>query len=239
MLKISLVIPTFNDAFALTKNYPILLDYLQASSHNWELIIVDDGSQDTQAITLFSQQNQVALICLKQNRGKGAAIREGILKAKGEIVIYTDADIPFECAALDQIIEYIHVKEFDLVIGDRGLKDSDYFNQIAPKRKFGSGLFTFFVGRFVTTGFSDTQCGLKGFKQTVAQRLFSRTQLNSFAFDVELLYIALKWNLDIKKIPVKLRSADGNSVNLIKHGPRMVFDLFRIKWFHLKGLYNE
>jgi dolichyl-phosphate beta-glucosyltransferase len=238
-LKISIVIPTYNDLFALKQNTPVLLEYIQHSEYVWELILVDDGSSERKSTETFAQTNGFKFIALEKNLGKGASVRKGISKATGDFIIYTDADIPFECSAIDKVLHYLIEKEFDVVIGDRGLIDSNYFNQIAPKRKFGSGIFTFFVGRFVTTGFSDTQCGLKGFKSSVAVKLCQKAKINGFAFDVELLYLALKWNLDIKKIPVTLRSADGNSVNLWKHGPQMVLDLFRVKWFHLKGLYHE
>ena len=125
------------------------------------------------------------------------------------------------------------------MIGDRGLKESNYFNKISSKRRFGSGFFTFIVGRFITTGISDTQCGLKGFKREIAKDLFSVSRIKGFTFDVELMYISLKRNYDIKKIPVSLRSQEGNSVNVLKHGFKMVVDLFVIKLNHLRGFYNK
>jgi dolichyl-phosphate beta-glucosyltransferase len=99
-------------------------------------------------------------------------------------------------------------------------------------------VFTFFVGRFVTTGFSDTQCGIKGFTAAAAEDLFSVTSVQGFAFDVEVLYVALKRNYDIKRLPVSFRSThDRSSVTLTKHAPEMLLDLFRIKWNHLRGRY--
>ena len=173
------------------------------------------------------------------NKGKGNAVRYGISKAKGDIILFTDADIPFEGDAILKAIHYLSIKEYDLVIGDRGLDESDYFDKVSNERRFGSGLFTFFVGRFVTTGFSDTQCGFKAFRKDVAKDLFSKSLINGFAFDVELVYIALKRNYDIKKLPVILRSQDGNSVSVLKHGFGMLLDLFNIKINHLKGKYNK
>jgi dolichyl-phosphate beta-glucosyltransferase len=105
-------------------------------------------------------------------------------------------------------------------------------------RKLGSRIFTFFVGRFVTTGLFDTQCGMKGFSAKVADDLFSHAQLNGFAFDVELLYIALKRNYDIKRLAVVFRSShEESSASLVRHAPGMLVDLFRIKWNHVRGRY--
>jgi dolichyl-phosphate beta-glucosyltransferase len=119
------------------------------------------------------------------------------------------------------------------------LDESNYFNEISAKRRFGSGFFTFIVGRFITTGISDTQCGLKGFRAAVADDLFRASRINGFTFDVELMYISLKRNYDIKKIPVSLRSQDGSSVSVLRHGFGMVLDLLRIKRNHMLGKYAK
>ena len=163
-----------------------------------------------------------------------------MLEAKGDFRIFTDADIPFDFEAIEKVVFYLKEKEFDVVIGDRRLPESKYFKKIKGRRKLASTIFTGFVGRFVTTGFSDTQCGLKGFSARVADDLFSVSRINGFAFDVELLYIALKRNYDIKRVPVHFRSnQDESSVSLLKHAPGMLGDLFKIKWSHLLGKYDR
>lgn len=216
-----------------------MFDFIAENKLNAEVILVDDGSKDNGATKLVAKNFNCLFLSSAQNKGKGNAVRLGMRHASGDIRIFTDADIPFESDAILRIIDYIVNKEFDLVIGDRGLPNSHYFDRISSKRRFGSAAFTFFVGRFVTTGFSDTQCGLKGFSAKVADDLFRVGLLNGFTFDVELLYISLKRNFDIKKIPVSLRSQDGSSVSVLKHGFKMVMDLFRIKWNHFRGKYNS
>jgi dolichyl-phosphate beta-glucosyltransferase len=162
-----------------------------------------------------------------------------MLEATGDFRIFTDADIPFDFEAIEKIMFYLKEKEFDIAIGDRRFPDSQYFMKIKGMRKVASSIFTSFVGRFVTTGFSDTQCGLKGFSARVAEDVFSVSRINGFAFDVELLYIALKRNYDIKRVPVHVRrNQEESSVNLLRHAPGMLVDLFRIKWNHLRGSYN-
>jgi len=239
MVDISIIIPSYNSSFALEKNLPYLMQFLKACPFSSEVIVVDDGSTDKQETEKKSKENGAIYHSYKKNKGKGFAIKEGFKKSKGEIILYTDADIPFETDAILTIINYIQQKEFDLVIGDRSLESSIYFSKVSSKRRFGSGFFTFIVGRFITTGITDTQCGLKGFKRAIAKDLFEVSQLSGFTFDVEIIYVSLKRNYDIKKIAVSLRSQDGNSVSVLKHGIPMAFDLLKIKFNHLKGRYKK
>jgi len=239
MTKISIVIPSYRSSKVLEKNLPYLKNFILEKNIESEIIIVDDGSNDNEETKKVALKNDCMFLSYPDNKGKGAAVRFGMQHANGDICIFTDADIPFEASAIETIIHYLTFKEYDLAIGDRGLEESNYFNKISNQRRFGSGFFTFIVGRFITTGISDTQCGLKGFRKEVAEDLFGVSRINSFAFDVELVYISMKRNYDIKKIPVTLRSQDGNSVNVLRHGFKMVLDLFVIKLNQLRGYYNR
>ncbi len=238
-MTLSIILPSYKNADVLRSQLPEFISWLKAKFSSFEIIIVDDGSDDNGATEKVAKENNCIFIRLGKNMGKGAAVRKGMLAAKGNYRIFTDADIPFEFDAVEKFLHYIEDKEFDIAIGDRRLPESKYFSRIKGARKLGSDIFTFFVGRFITTGFSDTQCGIKAFKGKVADDLFSVSRLNGFAFDVEILYIALKRNYDIKRLPVHLRSNnDDSSVSLMRHGPGMILDLFRIKWNHLRGKYK-
>jgi len=215
------------------------MEFLKEKISDFEVIIVDDGSNDNGATAEVAAENGCRFLSYPNNLGKGGAVRFGMQHAVKEIRMFTDADIPFETEAIEKMVHYLTEKEYDVVIGDRGLKDSNYFMEISAKRRFGSGFFTFIVGRFITTGISDTQCGLKGFRALVADDLFRVSRINGFTFDVELMYISLKRNYDIKKIPVSLRSQDGSSVSVLRHGIGMVLDLFRIKRNHMLGKYTR
>lgn len=239
-MKLSIVLPSYKSAELLRSQLPLFLSWLKTKKWESEVIVVDDGSNDNGATEKVAKENGCIFLQQEINKGKGAAVRRGMLAAKGDYRIFTDADIPFEFEAIENFLHYISDKEFDIAIGDRRLPESNYFSKIKGARKLGSGIFTFFVGRFITTGFSDTQCGIKGFKGKVADDIFSVATLNGFAFDVELLYIALKRNYDIKRLPVHFRSShDDSSVSLMRHAPGMLMDLFRIKWNHLRGNYNS
>ena len=137
------------------------------------------------------------------------------------------------------MLRYLDFKEFQLVIGDRNLRGSTYLTEIPELRKFTSIFFTRFVGTIVTANFFDTQCGLKGFRGDVADFIFRHARINGFAFDVELLYIALKQNFEIKRIPVRLNNnSEKSTVRVFRHGITMFFDLFKIKINNVKGYYR-
>jgi dolichyl-phosphate beta-glucosyltransferase len=239
MVYLSVIIPSYNSATVLKNNIPFLKTFLNEKKYTHEIIIVDDGSIDNNLTKQVVDELGCKYLKNPVNMGKGAAVRNGMLHAEGEFRIFTDADIPFEPEAFDVFLKYLDFKEFDLVVGDRTLVQSNYFEEISKARKMGSSWFSFIVGRFVAGGMFDTQCGMKGFRANVANDLFEVGRINSFAFDVEIIYVSLKRNYDIKRLPVSLRSQEGSSVNMLKHSFSMVIDLFRIKFNHLRKKYEK
>ena len=236
---LTVIIPSYKGAHILEKSIFLLVEYLKKQNYTYEVIIVDDGSNDMGQTEKVAAKSGCLFLNNPVNMGKGAAVRRGMLHAKGLFRIFTDVDVPFEPGAIASFLYYLDFKEFDMVIGDRRLPGSSYFTEIPFSRKIGSGIFTFVVGRFITTGMFDTQCGMKGFRKEIARDLFSVSRINGFAFDVELIYIALKRNLDIKRLPVVLRSQEGSSVSLLKHSPNMLIDLIRIKINQVRKKYKK
>jgi dolichyl-phosphate beta-glucosyltransferase len=235
---LSVVVPCYKGSEILRNNLPVLMNYLSKQQYSSEVIIVDDGSQDNGATRDVAFSHGCVYAENPVNMGKGAAVRRGMKVANGKFLIFTDVDIPFETSAIEQFLHYLDFKEFNMVVGDRHLPGSSYFTEIPASRKLGSAVFTFIVGRFVTTGMFDTQCGMKGFRRETAMDLFGVGRINGFAFDVELIYIALKRNLDIKRLPVRLRNSEGSTVSLLKHSFDMVIDLLKIKFNHISNKYS-
>lgn len=198
--------------------------------------MVDDGGGDFPASS-FDDLPGVRLITLSRNVGKGAAVRAGMLAATGDVRIFTDVDLPYDLDLIPTIAAIIRERGFHVVIGDRSLPESRYITELSPARKVASALFTGFVGTLVTGGFFDTQCGLKGMRGDVADEIFRLQRLDRFAFDVELVYLALKHKLDIHRIPVQLRNNETSSVRLLRDAARGFVDVFRIKANQLRGLY--
>lgn len=236
--KLSLVIPTYNSADLLQANLPGVLAYLDGLGISYEVLVVDDGSRDEGLTSQVTQDFGCRYLANEHNRGKGAALRLGMLAAEGEYRIFTDADIPYQYDALERFLWHLDSKEFHLVIGDRTLAGSQYSQGVPFARGIGSRLYRLIVGRVVVTGIMDTQCGIKGFRAEVAQDLFSVARIDRFATDVELLYIAMKRNYDIKRLPVQLRTWSRSQLRPLQDGSKMLIDLLRILINYYRGSYQ-
>jgi len=228
LIHLSIIIPSYKNAVILDNNLPYLITNLSKCDFTNEIIIVDDGSDDNGKTKDIASKYNCKFILSETNKGKGNAVRLGMISATGKYRIFTDADIPYEFENITNMLYYLDFKEFEMVVGDRTLENSKYFSEITVSRNLGSKIFSFIVGRFIAGGQFDTQCGLKGFRDYIAKDLFSVSKINGFTLDVELFYIAYKRNYDIKCIPVALRSNEGNSVNVFVHGIKMLFDLPKI-----------
>lgn len=239
MTYLSVIIPSYKSASVLKNNVPYLINYLKEKNYDFEIIIVDDGSDDGGQTKEVAEELGCTYLNNERNAGKGESVRKGMLHAQGKFRIFTDADIPFNAEAIEQFLHYLDEKEFHLAIGDRTLNESSYFNSKSGIRNVASKAFSFVVGRFIAGGMFDTQCGIKGFRAEVAKDLFSVSRINGFTFDVELLYISLKRNYDIKRLPVTLRSQEGQSVKLLLHSFTMIGDLLKIKLNHVTKKYKK
>lgn len=239
--KLSLIIPIFNAETFILDTLIRLTEWKQKINYSVQIILVNDGSNDATKLIVDNyikiKDSSIEVISYQLNQGKGYAVKTGMLAAIGKYRIFTDADIPFGFSIFDNILYYLDFKEFDVVVGDRTLPESSYVTKISQIRKVGSSIFSFIVGRFVAGGHFDTQCGIKGFSAAVAHDLFSVGKVHGFAFDVELLYLSLKRNYTIKRIPVMLSCQGGSSVRMLSHGLLMFFDLYKIIWNQLKGKY--
>jgi dolichyl-phosphate beta-glucosyltransferase len=234
----SVIISCYRNVGLLRENFGVLEAYMEKSGLTYEIILVDDGTED-RSIRDFAAAHGLMYLRNDTNMGKGAAIRKGMLSARGIYRIFTDADIPFEPEVVGRILQGLSEEGYDIVAGDRTLDDSTYYGMISQERELGSKVFRFIAGRLVAGGMYDTQCGIKGFNAHTAKELFGLSRITGFAFDVEIYYLALKKGLKIKKIPVKLRNDQGKSVRFIRHGLGMIIDLFVIVLNFYRGLYGR
>jgi dolichyl-phosphate beta-glucosyltransferase len=235
---ISIILPSYRGSAILDRQLPDFLAYLKVNNIDAELIIVDDGSIDEGLTREVAVKNNVKYLEQDRNKGKGAAVRRGILESSGLYCFFTDIDIPFEYDAFASFLSCLTKDNYDIVVGDRTLPDSTYFTQIGLIRKLGSDIFSFLVSHLFTDGLHDTQCGMKAFKREVAIDLFSHSRINGFAFDVEIISIAVKRKYQLKRLPVKFRCNDSKSVKVVKHGMQMLYDTLRILIFHQLKYYR-
>jgi len=236
--KLSLILPVYNGSSLLQQHIPGVIDYLDQLSFEYEIIVVDDGSKDGDETMAVSREFGCVFISNPKNMGKGAALRAGMLRATGDFRIFTDVDIPYEFEVIEKFLWYLDFKEFHVVVGDRTLQGSKYFTEVPWGRNVGSKIYSFIVGRFVVSGLFDTQCGIKGFRAEVAEDIFGVSRINRFAIDVEILYIALKRNYDIKRLPVSLRIWEPSQIHPIRDGSKMLVDLFSIWLNYRLGRYE-
>jgi dolichyl-phosphate beta-glucosyltransferase len=239
-LDLSVIIPVYNTGEDLRASVSELEASLSHIDRSFEIILVDDGSRElTKDLVASLVSPTIKVIRLEKNSGKFGAIVAGMKAAQGSCRIFTDADLPYDLQALPYIESLVNQRKFDLVIGDRTLPTSDYSQGRSVLRQKLSRVFQFAVRMFNTGEIFDTQCGLKGFRAEVAEGLFPLLTFHRFAGDIELLYIALKYNLTIRRIPVRLQRNGVTTVSFRKTLPEVIKCCLSLKNNWQRGIYNS
>src|SRR5213596_3500087 len=215
----SIVIPCFNEEARIGQTLRLTLDYLAAKSPESELIVVNDGSTDaTGAIArerLKSAQIAARLLENFPNRGKGAAVRSGLLAAQRPIGLFSDADLSTPLEETPKLIEPIANGELDIAVGSRAL-DRSLIGIHQPWRREQAGRIFNLLVRFATgLPFWDTQCGFKAFRLDVCRPILEAAHVQGFAFDVELLFLAQRAGLRLQEIPVRWNHIEGSKVHFL------------------------
>jgi dolichyl-phosphate beta-glucosyltransferase len=239
--ELSIVIHAYNEEALIASTLEGLQTYLSTRPERYEIIVVDDGSQDktTELVRQWQECNQAELRLLvnSQNLGKGFSIRRGALESRGQFVIFTDADLPYELEAIDEFLKALR-NGCDLAVGSRVLPGSQVKG--VPWFRFVSGqIFSWMVQAVLFRGLPDTQCGFKSFRSNAAKEIFRRLTIGGFGFDVEMLYIARKLKLVIRPVAVRMIDHRQRSrVRLIVDSFRMFANLFMVRWNDMQGKYK-
>jgi dolichyl-phosphate beta-glucosyltransferase len=237
---LSLVLPVFNAAPFLEQSLAEAEEFLSREALSWEIVVVDDGSTDGTPERLAARPaRNLTVVSLPENLGKFGALKAGMRASRGRCRIFTDADLPFDVDAVPYMARLVNDRGFHIVTGDRTLVGSDYRPHVSRRRGTASAAFSFLVRMLVTGGLFDTQCGLKAFRSDVADALFPLLSENGFAGDVELLYVALKYNLEIKRVPVRLRRSQPSSVHLGLDAVRMLGRIASLRHAWDSGRYRS
>jgi glycosyltransferase involved in cell wall biosynthesis len=212
---------------------------MQRSSLTYEVIVVDDGSTDnTPAIVRKSNVKGLRFIQNPRNQGKGFTVRDGVLAAVGEYVLFTDADLSAPIEELTKLVNMARTEKADVVIGSRAV-DRTYIEKHQSRgRELGGIAFNLMVRSFLGLNLHDTQCGFKLFDRQKSKRIFERQTTAGFGFDPELLFLAKREGLKIREVPVRWSHAEGSKVHFLKHATVMFLDLLRIRWNSLAGKYR-
>jgi dolichyl-phosphate beta-glucosyltransferase len=237
-MDVSVIIPVLDGEDYIERSVEDLIAFLSRCGLGFEVIVVDDGSRDRTGSILESLRGEcVRIVSLEKNQGKYGALKAGMAQARGSCRMFTDADIPYELEAIPYIVHLVNERAFHVVVGDRTLPGSEYTMHVPWTRSLATRVFSLFVTMFVTGGLFDTQCGLKGFRADVADALFPLLQDAGFSGDVELLYVALKYNLAIRRIPVRLKRSAPSSVRLFAHAVRMLARISQLRRSWKLGIY--
>lgn len=237
----SLIIPAYNESARLGSTLERVLAYVHAQGWNAEVIVVNDGSRDNTAeiVKSFAAKNPILrLVENPGNRGKGYSVRNGMLNARGEILLFSDADLssPIEeapklLAALDQ--------GADIAIGSRWLRSETQTQRQPLHRQLFGRIFNLLLRLTLGLKFKDTQCGFKAFKQPAARIIFPLQKIERWGFDPEILFLARKFGFKVKEIPVVWGHSGGTRINPLVDGARMFQEMLRVRWYDLSGEYDS
>jgi dolichyl-phosphate beta-glucosyltransferase len=222
---LTLVLPCYNEAERLPGTLQTFLAHLSGVRGEVEVLVVDDGSTDATVRvidTIAAVDPRVRMLSSRPNRGKGFAVRAGILAAEGELIVFTDADGSYGPSELDRIVRAL--TEAPVAIGTRTT------NPAGPlARRVASRVFNLVIGALLGLPFRDTQSGIKGFRRAAAQEIFSRARLDGFAFDVEALVLARRLGLNVTEVGVQAMEREGSKVRVLADARRMLTEVLTIR----------
>ncbi|MBW3014957.1 glycosyltransferase family 2 protein [Candidatus Woesearchaeota archaeon] len=229
---ISIIIPAYNEERRIGKSLRKVIKFLDSKDYDYEVLVVSDGSRDrTIDIVRSFKHKNLRLINYRKNMGKGFSVRRGFYYAKGNLILFSDADLSTPISELDKLMK--HIAQYDVVVASRSLKGSNVKVKQPFHRVLFGRLFNLLVQFIALPGIKDSQCGFKLFTREAGKKIFANQRLNGFAFDVEALLLARKMNFKVKEIPVIWIDSEGSKVNALKDAFKMLFDIFKIRVLHI------
>ncbi len=239
-LTYSIIIPAYNEAARVGASLQKVLAYVAAQGWDVEVIVVNDGSRDNTAgiIRGYAEKNSRLLLLENPgNRGKGYSVRNGMLHAQGEILLFSDADLSSPIEEAEKLFAAI-ADGADVAIGSRWLR-SDLQTQRQPfyRQMFGR-IFNLLLRLTLGLNFKDTQCGFKAFTRRAANAIFPLQKVERWGFDPELLYLAKKFGFKVVEVPVAWAHSEGTRISPLRDGTRMFLDMLKIRWNAISGKYT-
>jgi len=239
---LSLVIPAYNEERRLAASLGSVASFAASRPEGMEVIIVDDGSKDRTAEIAreFARTHpEVKVLANDRNRGKGYSIRRGVLEARGEAVLVSDADLSTPLTEAPRLLDRLKALGGGIVIGSRGLAGSNVEVHQNPLRETMGRTFNLVVRALTGLPFKDTQCGFKAMTRALVTPVFTRARVDRFSWDVELLYVAHRRGVKIEEVPVTWRNAPGSKVGILSAPLEMLRDVVRVLLWYRQGWYDE
>lgn len=235
----SIVIPAYNESHRIQATLQRVLAYV--AEHGWdaEVIVVNDGSRDdtVQKVRHFAAQHpRLRLLENPGNRGKGYSVRNGMLNARGDTLLFSDADLSAPIEEAEKLFAAIAAGA-DIAIGSRWLQSEMQTERQPLYRQFFGRAFNLVLRATLGLRFKDTQCGFKAFTRQAATAIFPLQLIERWGFDPELLYLAKRFGFQVVEVPVSWAHSEGTRISPLRDGPRMLGEMLTIRWNALTGKY--
>jgi dolichyl-phosphate beta-glucosyltransferase len=235
----SIVIPAYNEGVRLRPTLHALIRHMQEQNWDAEILVVNDGSIDdtAQIVREYGKSNpQVLLVENPGNRGKGFSVRNGMLHARGDICLFSDADLSSPITEAQKLFDAI-AQGADIAIGSRWLRaELQTERQPLYRQAFGR-IYNLALRILLGLRFADTQCGFKAFRRDAAQRIFPLQRIERWGFDPEILFLARRAGLRVEEVPVLWAHSEGTRLHPFRDGLRMFLEAVRIRWYAMTGEY--
>lgn len=236
----SIIIPAYNESERLRPTLDELVRYFEQRNLDVEILVVDDGSRDdTRDIVreYATMHSQIVLVENPGNRGKGYSVRNGMLHARGDICLFSDADLSSPITEAQKLFDAI-AQGADIAIGSRWLQvELQTEPQPLYRQAFGR-IFNLVLRLILGLHFADTQCGFKAFRRDAAQRIFPLQRIERWGFDPEILFLARRSGLRVEEVPVLWSHSEGTRLHPLRDGIRMFVEVLRIRWYAMTGEYT-
>jgi dolichyl-phosphate beta-glucosyltransferase len=236
----SIVIPAYNESARLGATLQSVVDYVRKQGWDAEIIVVNDGSRDNTAeiVRSFAERYpSMRLVENPGNRGKGYSVRNGVLNAHGRIVLFSDADLSSPIEEAPKLFQAI-TEGADIAIGSRWLRAETQTHRQPLHRQIFGRIFNLMLRTTLGLQFADTQCGFKAFKRAAAEAVFPLQRIERWGFDPEILFLARKFGLKVREVPVAWGHSGGTRINPLVDGSKMFTEMFRVRWNDLTGKYD-
>jgi glycosyltransferase involved in cell wall biosynthesis len=237
----SIILPAFNEAARIGPGLEKALAYVRQQGWAVEIIVVNDGSRDETAKVVrgyMAQAPELRLIENPGNHGKGYSVRNGVLHARGQVILFSDADFSSPVEEASKLIAALD-EGADVAFGSRWLLAETQTKRQSLLRQFVGRAYNLLMRVTLGLPYKDTQCGFKAFTRQAAEVIFTRQQIEGWGFDPEILFIARKFKLKLTEVAVEWANDDRSKINPIVDGVKMFFELLRIRWNDLTGRYAQ
>lgn len=236
----SIIIPAYNESARICGTLEKILAFVRSQGWSAEIIVVNDGSTDGTSLIVqgyAARHPNLRIIENPGNRGKGYSVRNGMLHATGEILLFSDADLSTPIEDSTQLLDAIE-RGADVAIGSRWLRTELQVQPQPLHRRIFGRAFNLALRLVLGLGYKDTQCGFKAFTRCAAQTIFPLQHIERWGFDPEILFLAMRFGFRVEEVPVQWAHREGTHISPLRDGMKMLLEMLRVRWYAITGKYD-